>query len=88
MFNATCSPVTVGTHAFAANMHAPVVALLRRLEDQREALAPAVAHWQAVQQMETEVDATRLQLLTDQQEHGNKLLALQARQVTGCSLAC
>lgn len=49
--------------------------------DHREVLAPAVAHWQQVQQMEAELGTTKLQLLTDQQEHSSKLIRLQQHQV-------
>jgi hypothetical protein len=52
-----------------------------RLVDEREVLAPAVAHWQEVQQLEAAVDASKLQLLSDQQEHGNRLIRAQELQV-------
>lgn len=52
-----------------------------RLVAERELLAPAVAHWQHVQQLEEQVAATELHLLKDQQEHGSKLMALQQQQV-------
>lgn len=54
----------------------------RRLEDQREQLAPAIAHYQQVQLLAAEVDATRLKLLTDQQDHGSLLLQLQSQQAS------
>jgi hypothetical protein len=53
----------------------------RRLERVREVLAPAVAHWQQVQELEARVSETKLQLLTDQQEHGGQLLQLLHQQV-------
>lgn len=56
-------------------------ALHCRLEDQRELLAPAVAHWRQVQEMEQEVTCTKLQLLVDQQEHGSLQLRAQQQQV-------
>jgi hypothetical protein len=49
--------------------------------DQREVLAPAVAHWQQVQQMDRELGAAKLQLLKDQQEHGSKLIRVQTHKV-------
>lgn len=52
-----------------------------RLVDEREVLAPAVAHWQEVQLLEAAVAASKLQLLSDQQEHGSRLLKAQALQV-------
>jgi hypothetical protein len=55
--------------------------LLCSLETEREALAPQVAHWQAVQQQEAQLLSSRLQLLQDQQEHGIKLMQRQQQQV-------
>lgn len=46
-----------------------------------------MTHWQEVQQLQEIVSTTKLQLLTDQQAHGSKLLVLQAQQV-GCRLGC
>lgn len=51
------------------------------LEAEREQLAPHVAQWQKVQQMETEFNSTKLQLLQDQQQHGSKLINYQQDQV-------
>jgi hypothetical protein len=55
--------------------------ILHSLESEREALAPHVAHWQAVQQQEAQLLDSRLQLLQDQQEHGSKLMQRQQQQV-------
>jgi hypothetical protein len=52
-----------------------------RLADQRELLAPAVEHWQHVQQMEADVNTTKLNLLSEQQQHGSRLLQLQSHKV-------
>lgn len=60
----------------------PTVDVLLRLEDERELLAPAVAHWQQVQQLEAAVSTARLQLLQEQQEHGSKLIKLQGQQAS------
>jgi hypothetical protein len=46
-----------------------------------------VTHWQEVQQLQENVSTTKLQLLMDQQAHGNRLLEMQTQQV-GCRLGC
>lgn len=53
-----------------------------RLADHRELLAPAVEHWQQVQQLDADFDSNKLQLLTEQQRHGSRLLQLQTHKVS------
>jgi hypothetical protein len=40
-----------------------------------------VEHWQHVQQVEADVNATKFNLLLEQQQHGSRLLQLQSHKV-------
>lgn len=53
----------------------------RSLETERDQLAPHVAHWQKVQQMEAEFSTAKMKLLQDQQKHGSRLITYQQDQV-------
>lgn len=59
-----------------------------RCEAERELLAPAVAHWQHVQQLQDDAAAAELQLLEDQQAHGTHLMQLLRDKVRQGRVAC
>lgn len=66
-----------------------VVVVADSLDTERDQLAPHVAQWQKVQELESQYKTARVQLLKDQQEHGTALINYQQQQVsTTCGCLC